>query len=154
VGNKLKGAMPIFSHGAGWRLTQNKPWLKAKRAHLMGDSRKLVLMSFDRIEPKYIHKNFICCKVKNKQYIAQHLSPTFKIGPDSCELLDVKKVIEAVDKMLYTTTERKQFLREKLPYCINFLNKQKAEEESNQDDGPQMVTFNFLDLLSDMQTEE
>lgn len=131
---------------------QDKPWLKAKRAHLMGDGRKLVLMSYDRIEPKCVHKNFICCKVKDKQYFAQQLSPTFKIGPDSNELLNIKNVVEAVDKMLYTTSERKQFLKEKLPYCIDFLNKQ-AEEENNQDD-PKMITFNLADLLSDMQTEE
>lgn len=129
------------------------PWKKAKRAHLMGGNPRHIVMTFDRLQPNYTHKSFICCKVKNRKYFATNLSPQFKIGPFADNLIQIENLLSAVECMLYTTPERKTFLAEKLPYCLDFLKQTESEEDEDviQQD---TLSINLEDLDFLLQTEE
>lgn len=113
----------------------------------MGNNRKMILMSYDRLEPKYTNKNFICCNVAGGEYKAKNITPVFKIGTYSDNLLDIGNLIEVVDKMHYTSDERKEFLKSKIPYCLDYLKKQDEE-----DDDTIGFSFSLADLMQ--QTEE
>ena len=86
------------------------------------ENRNETIMSFDRIVPQFVHKNFITCKVKGGRYVAKCLTPTFKIGPHSDgSLCKLENLGNAVDSMSYTTNERKKFLKERIPYWLECL---------------------------------
>lgn len=108
---------------------ENDKILKQKRGSLMNNDQ--VLMSYDRIKPKILD-NYITCNVKNGKFIAKNLSPVFKIGPYANEIYNVENLIEAVDNTEYLSDLRKVFLKDKIPYCLEyFKNVKKGIKESN-----------------------
>ncbi|PIB29388.1 hypothetical protein BFP75_03850 [Maribacter sp. 4G9] len=96
--------------------------LKQKRGALMNNDQ--VLMSYDRIKPKFLN-NYITCNVKNGKFIAKNLSPIYKIGPYEDDMYNVTNLVEAVDNTEYLTDERKVFLKEKIPYCLEYFKAEK-----------------------------
>ncbi|RZK32999.1 MAG: DUF4263 domain-containing protein, partial [Hymenobacter sp.] len=54
------------------------------------------IMSYDRIKPQ-AGDDYVCCNVKDGEYNAKYLSPTFSIGPTNSELLKIKNLVNAVD---------------------------------------------------------
>lgn len=102
---------------------ENDIILKQKRGSLFDNDK--VLMSYDRIKAKLLN-NYVTCKVKNGKYLAENLSPTFKIGPFEDEMFEIQNLIKAVDNTCYLTDQRKTFLKEKIPYCLEYF---KAEKD-------------------------
>ncbi|MCF1752621.1 Shedu anti-phage system protein SduA domain-containing protein [Mariniradius sediminis] len=93
--------------------------LKQKRGALGGKNQ--TIMSYDRICPQIARRNFLCCDVKNGRYVARNLGPTFRIGPYEDQLINIDGLVNAVDNTAYISQERKLFLKEKIPYCMEFL---------------------------------
>ena len=88
------------------------------RGHMLGENQHIV--SYDRLGPAK-NKNFITCRVKDGRYIAKVLSPLFYIGPSCDELLTIQGLEHAIEPMDFTSEERKAFLRDRIPYCIDYL---------------------------------
>jgi hypothetical protein len=96
--------------------------LKQKRGALMNNDQ--VLMSYDRIKPKFLN-NYITCFVKNGKFIAKNLSPIFKIGSYADEMYNIENLVGALDNTAHLTEERKIFLKEKIPYCLEYFKTEK-----------------------------
>ncbi|WP_047247359.1 Shedu anti-phage system protein SduA domain-containing protein [Maribacter thermophilus] len=96
--------------------------LTQKRGSLFDNDK--ILMSYDRIKPK-LFNNYVTCKVKNGKYFAKYLNPTFKIGPFADEILELQNLIQAVDNTSYLTDQRKAFLKDKIPYCLEYFKVEK-----------------------------
>jgi hypothetical protein len=101
---------------------ENDKILKQKRGALFENDK--ILMSYDRIKAKLLD-NYVTCTVKNGKYIAKNLSPTFRIGPYAVEILDLENLINAVDNTSYLTEQRRTFLKEKIPYCLEYFKAEK-----------------------------
>ncbi len=129
---------------------ENNRWKRDKRSQIMGDNR-LILMSYDRIEPKYLNKNYLCCEVKSGDYYAKYLTPTFKVGPYSYDLLKINNIENAIKNMVYTSEERKRFLLERIPYWINYIKNEGDNDDGTDDD---LISFDNSKLDELMKTEE
>lgn len=92
--------------------------LTQKRAVLINSEQ--TVMSYDRIKPQ-IGDGCVCCNVKDGEYNARALCPTFSIGPMKSELLKVKNLVQAVDNTDYLEEERRIFLKERIPYWLDYL---------------------------------
>jgi hypothetical protein len=93
--------------------------LKNKRFTLVDKSSRQYLMSYDRIEPIFLNNSYVTCTVKDGKFFAKNISPTMTLGPMESQLLEIKKLVEAVDNMVYTTDERKVFLKKRIPYWVD-----------------------------------
>ena len=100
---------------------QNKPWLVQKRAHLLSRTDRQYIMSYDRLEPHFASLNFVCCEVKQGRYIAKCLSPTFMLSILNDDILQLENLEDAIEPMAFTSNERKEFLKYKLPKLLEFL---------------------------------
>ena len=105
-------------------------YLMRKRSELQSDD--IVIMSYDRLSPQYDSRNMLCAQVSNTtgntQYKIVTIPPTFEF--DAALASDYKEYIgfmDAIDKMEYTTQERKDFLKLRFPYW--------------QDIGPSLYSF-------------
>lgn len=119
---------------------ENNQTLKDKRKTLVDKSSNQYLMSFDRLQPLYVDQSCITSNVKDGEYKTKHLSPTFKIGPHKNQLLDFENLIEAVDRMAYTSDERKVFLKQRIPYCLEKIKEEKSNTKGNR------ITISLNDL--------
>lgn len=77
-------------------------------------------MTFDRLAPNIKARNVITCNVKNSQYMAKYIPPTFRLGPNFAEeLSNIVNKVEAVNNS-YIPDERKEFLIDRFPYWEEF----------------------------------
>lgn len=93
--------------------------LTRKRSELQ--SGDIMIMSYDRLSPRYDSKNMLCAHVSNttgnSQYEIMTIPPTFEFDAGwASDYREYVGFIEAIDKMEYTTQERKNFLKERFPY--------------------------------------
>lgn len=93
--------------------------LKNKRFTLVDKSSGQYLMSYDRIDPIFIDNSYVTCTVRDGKFFAKNISPTMTLGPMESQLLEIKDMIKAVDSMVYTTEERKTFLKKRIPYWVD-----------------------------------
>jgi len=100
---------------------QDKPWLKQKRATLLSRTDRQFVMSYDRLKPQLARRNFICCEVKQGRYIAKYLTPTFTLNIYDNDLLAIENLENAIEPMQFTSDERKQFLKQRLPHLLAFF---------------------------------
>jgi hypothetical protein len=99
------------------------PWLTQKRSHLLSQSENQILMTYDRLQLQVMDsRNFRCCEVKMGRYIAKYLSPIFRLEILDSELLQIENLDKAIDQMMSTSNERKEFLIFKLPVLLDYLN--------------------------------
>jgi len=93
--------------------------LMGKRANLMGEQEELV--SFDRLQPHSAAENVISVLVRNKEYLAMHIMPTFRFSPSiASDLVQVSNLEGVIDVMEHVTEARKVFIRERLPYWRSY----------------------------------
>ena len=104
--------------------------LKNKRFTLVDKSSGQYLMSYDRIEPIFLNNSYVTCTVKDGKFLAKNISPTMTLGPMESQLLEINKLVEAVDNMVYTTDERKTFFKKRIPYWIEKIKEQKKRSTS------------------------
>ncbi len=79
------------------------------------------IMSYDRLRPLSDYKQFICCKVQNTDYKVMNIPPTFRYRADCAEeLLKMQGFYEQIDNMKNTSEERKEFLKSRYQYWIEF----------------------------------
>lgn len=83
------------------------------------------MMSYDRIAPNYLINSFICCTVKDGKYFAKYVSPLFHIGPYEDDLLEIHNLEKAILNSNSIPLKRRKFLIEKLPFCLEFLKKER-----------------------------
>lgn len=102
---------------------KNDKILKQKRGNML--SHNQTMLSYDRITPAYLVNPLICCTVKNGKYYAKYVSPIFQIGPDEEHLLDIQDIPGAIKRTKGISTERKKFILRKLPFCLEFYQKEK-----------------------------
>ena len=94
-------------------------WLTGVRAeHETTDIR---IMSFDRLKmPDRNAFDCVTCKVRDGKYYVVNIPPTFVFKPSTITAIGGYKEYyefqDAVDKMEYTSDERKQFLKERFAY--------------------------------------
>ncbi len=83
------------------------------------------IISYDRL-PELVNeksKNLICAKMHNNEIKVISIPPTFQYGPTISEnLLRWTNFKECIDKMKWTTNERKDFLRSRYDYWIDIGN--------------------------------
>jgi hypothetical protein len=106
---------------------ENDTWLKQKRANLMSRSDNQVLMSFDRLSPKSAETSVICSTVNKGKYKAKCISPTFELSVFASHLTKISNLEEAADNMQFTTSERRDFIKSKIPHLLDFLNSPEQE---------------------------
>lgn len=94
-------------------------YLTRKRYELQSED--TIVMSYDRLSPRYDSRNMLCATVSNSSgntlYSIKTIPPTFQL--DACWADSYKEYsgfIEAIDRMEHTTPERKNFLKERFPY--------------------------------------
>ncbi len=108
----------LLVYGRRQEYEDNK-YLTRLRKQKQGE--KVAIYSFDRLQPLSDYKQFITCKVKEGKYIVNNISPTYRYRADCAEELFLWNCfLENVDKMKYTTDERKQFLKERYSYWTSF----------------------------------
>ena len=98
-------------------------WLTSTREEYQ--EANIRIMSFDRLcKPDKNVIDCITCKVKNNQYHVQYISPTFVFRPNTVNAIggygNLYGFLEAIDKMEYTSTERKEFLKKRLSYWNDY----------------------------------
>lgn len=72
---------------------ENNPLLIQKRANLMKNNFKII--SYDRLEIRYLNQDFICCKVKDGVYTAKYVSYNFKYENDRYKgIINIDKAIQ------------------------------------------------------------
>lgn len=81
----------------------------------------IAIMSYDRLKPLSDYRQFVTCKVKETQYIVSNIPPTYRYRADCAkELTTYENFYDSIDYMKYTTQERKQFLKDRFEYWINY----------------------------------
>lgn len=96
--------------------------LNRRRAQLAREGE--VYMTFDRLSPNIKARNAITCNVRNNQYIAKYISPTFRLGPAISEVLSTITNKEEAVSNSEIENNRKKFLLNRLPYWEAFGRKQ------------------------------
>lgn len=85
------------------------------------ENNRVSIMSYDRLHPLADYRQFITCRVKNKQYEVVAIPPTFRYIAGEAEVLyKWKGFLEKIDYMKNTTVERKKFLKERYDYWMSF----------------------------------
>lgn len=102
---------------------KNEKILKMKRGNMLSTNQ--TMMSYDRIVPNYLVNPFVCCTVKDGKYLAKYVSPLFQIGPYEDHLLDIHDLYKAIQRSKGITSVRRKFLTEKLPFCLEYYQKEK-----------------------------
>ncbi len=97
--------------------------LNMKRGNILPHNQ--TMMSYDRIFPNYLVNSFTCCTVRNGKYFAKYVSPIFHIGPDEDHFLDIHNLDKAIQNSKSISAKRRKFLLNKLPFCVEFLKKEK-----------------------------
>lgn len=86
------------------------------------------IISYDRL-PELVDeksKNLICAKMHNNEIKVISIPPTFQYGPTISEnLLRWVNFKECIDKMEWTTNERKDFLKSRYDYWVDIGNEMK-----------------------------
>lgn len=98
---------------------EGNEFLTSKRYELQSDD--ITIMSYDRLSPQYDSRNMLCAQVSNTtgntQYKIITIPPTFEfnaaLASNYCEYVNF---MDAIDKMEYTTQQRKDFLKLRFPY--------------------------------------
>lgn len=98
---------------------ENDVFLSNKRAELQ--SNDTLIMSYDRLKPRYDSQNMVCVNVTNKtgttKYNVKRIPPVFRLDArKSSDYPEWNNFIEAVDTMELTSAERKKFLKERFRY--------------------------------------
>lgn len=98
---------------------QNEELLRGIRAEHRRE--QVDIFSYDRLVPSSDCKQFVSCKVRNKEYEVICIPPTFRYRADCADTLcEYKNFVDAIDKMEMTTEERKQFLKSRYEYWCEF----------------------------------
>lgn len=87
-----------------------------------GQNSDFRIMSFDRLrKPTKDVDDTPTCKVSNGKYRVISLPPTFVYRPDTAENLQyLDEFMNCIGKMEHTSEERKQFLRDRFDYWLEF----------------------------------
>ena len=98
---------------------EGNEYLTRKRSELQSED--ITIMSYDRLSPRYDSRSMLCAQVSNTtgntQYKIVTIPPTFEL--DAAWASDYKEYtgfMEAIDRMQYTTPQRKDFLKVRFPY--------------------------------------
>ena len=93
--------------------------LTRKRSEVQSED--IMIMSYDRLFPHYDSRSMLCAQVSNTtgntQYKIVTIPPTFEL--DAAWASDYKEYtgfMDAIDRMQYTTPQRKDFLKSRFPY--------------------------------------
>ncbi|MED3514397.1 DUF4263 domain-containing protein [Bacillus subtilis] len=97
---------------------EGKPHLNQKRAQLNKSDE--IFMTYDRLTPNIKGRDVITCHVKNRDYSAKYVSPTFRLGPVFAEELNIINNKEEAILNTDLTDERKKFLISRLKYWEDF----------------------------------
>ncbi|MFJ7649158.1 Shedu immune nuclease family protein [Lysinibacillus sp. NPDC097279] len=104
----------VLIYGSSINEFEGKPELNRKRAHLPRENE--VYMTFDRLTPEFKARNTITCQVKDRNYLAKYVAPTFELGPLYAKQLNrISKKVEAINNSLIDE-ERKGFLVSRIGY--------------------------------------
>jgi hypothetical protein len=97
----------------------NNTTLRRKRAELVPDN--VLLMSYDRLHPSHDYKDFLCCKLNHGKYTVLTIPPTYQYRPHTADNLStVDGFYEAIYSMKSTSEERKEFLRSRYSYWLDY----------------------------------
>lgn len=110
-----KSVKPLYVLIFGLRKEfEGKPNLIKKRAQLNKEDE--IFMTYDRLTPNIKARNIITCKVKNREYIAKYVSPTFRLGPAIAE--ELNRISNKKEAILNSdiNEERKNFLISRIEY--------------------------------------
>ncbi|MCU9592833.1 DUF4263 domain-containing protein [Caldibacillus thermolactis] len=102
---------------------EDNPYLNQKRAQL--NKHDEIYMTFNRLKPNIKGRDIITCHVKNRNYYAKYVSPTFRLGPVFAEQLSRIKKKEYAILNTDLTDERKEFLISRLKYWEDFGKKER-----------------------------
>ena len=82
---------------------------------------RVAIMSFDRLRPLSDYKQFVTCKVKEKEYEVVAIPPTFRyVAGEADVLYRWKNFYELIDFMKNASQERKEFLKSRYDYWTSF----------------------------------
>lgn len=98
---------------------EGNEYLTRKRSELQTDD--IMIMSYDRLSPQYDSRNMLCARVSNTtgntQYEIITIPPTFELDAAlASNYSEYVGFVEAIDRMEYTTPQRKDFLKMRFPY--------------------------------------
>jgi len=97
----------------------NDEYLTRKRAELVPED--VCLMSYDRLSPSSDCRDLLCSRISQAKYTVVTIPGTFRYNPCEADILPkLQGFLEAIDRMQYTTQERKFFLKERYEYWSNF----------------------------------
>lgn len=81
----------------------------------------LRIISYDRLKPEYDCSNAVTCEVKQGSYVVKHISSTYKYSPSGSEdLAKYHGFREKIDDMEHTSDERKEFLKSRYDYWVEY----------------------------------
>ncbi len=97
-------------------------FLSRKKAQIAEDD--VDLMSYDRVRdmiPNSKGDTLLSCRVKDKRYEVLHIPPVYKYRPGwASDLCLLKNFKEKIDQMKLVSGERKQFLKDRYPYWVEY----------------------------------
>lgn len=101
----------------------NNELLRKKRAEMRTND--IEIMSFNRLSPNKKCDDYVTATVSRGQYFVKHILPTHTYSPLNAESLSMlKEFVVKIENIPLISNERKDFMKQRYNYWIDFGNKE------------------------------